>query len=173
MPKVFILDVDGVLTTGQMFYTAEGKAMKVFGPDDNDALCLLKPHLEIRFVSSDSRGFPISRKRVVEDMKFPLDLVPTAGRLQWIAERYDPADVIFMGDGIFDHYVLEAVGYGIAPANASIHARNAADYVTRHAGGDRAVAEACLHVLEKFFEPYVPSVPLSEDRTAFGRTQAG
>jgi len=42
------LDVDGVLTTGQFFYTAEGKAMKVFGPDGNDGLSLLKPHIELQ-----------------------------------------------------------------------------------------------------------------------------
>ena len=36
--KNFILDVDGVMTTGQFFYTAGGKVMKVFGPDDSDAL---------------------------------------------------------------------------------------------------------------------------------------
>ena len=35
--KVFILDVDGVMTTGQFFYSKDGKQMKVFGPDDNDA----------------------------------------------------------------------------------------------------------------------------------------
>lgn len=35
IPKVFILDVDGVLTSGQFFYTGEGKVMKIFGPDDN------------------------------------------------------------------------------------------------------------------------------------------
>ena len=29
--KVFILDVDGVLTTGQFFYSESGKVMKVFG----------------------------------------------------------------------------------------------------------------------------------------------
>ena len=29
VPRVFILDVDGVMTTGQFLYTAEGKAMKV------------------------------------------------------------------------------------------------------------------------------------------------
>ena len=44
--KVFILDVDGVLTSGNFFYTHKGKVMKVFGPDDNDALSLLKPYLE-------------------------------------------------------------------------------------------------------------------------------
>jgi len=39
--KCFILDVDGVMTTGQFFYTEDGKTMKVFGPDDHNALTLL------------------------------------------------------------------------------------------------------------------------------------
>ena len=52
-PKCFILDVDGVMTNGQFFYTSEGKMMKIFGPDDNDGLSLLKVHIEIRFISGD------------------------------------------------------------------------------------------------------------------------
>ena len=105
--KVFILDTDGVITTGQFFYTAEGKAMKVFGPDDNDALSLLKPYLETRFVTGDKKGYPISKKRISDDMKFQLDLVSTIHRVEWIKERYNLAEVIYMGDGIFDHYVMQ------------------------------------------------------------------
>ena len=41
-PKVFLLDVDGVMTTGQFAYTTNGKTMKIFGPDDNDALQITK-----------------------------------------------------------------------------------------------------------------------------------
>ncbi|MBC7465554.1 MAG: hypothetical protein H7256_06135 [Bdellovibrio sp.] len=67
-PTVFILDVDGVLTTGQFLYSAQGKIFKTFGPDDNDALTLLQPFIEIRFVSSDRNGFEISKKRIVDDM---------------------------------------------------------------------------------------------------------
>ena len=37
-------------------------------------------------------------------------------------------------------------------------AKKYADYVTTRHGGDRAVAEACLHILEKFFEPYNPDI---------------
>ena len=154
--KTFILDVDGVLTTGQFFYTAEGKAMKVFGPDDNDGLSLLKPYIEVRFVTGDKKGYEISRKRVVDDMKFPLDLVSTIKRVDWIAERYSLNEVIYMGDGIFDHYVMKNVGYSIAPANADALAKRHAKYITQRSGGDRAVAEACLHILETFFEPYNP-----------------
>ena len=155
-PKIFILDVDGVMTTGQFFYTAEGKAMKVFGPDDNDALSLLKPHMEIMFVTGDKKGFSISRKRIVDDMKYSLELVSTIKRVAWISERYPLNEVIYMGDGIFDHYVFKKVGYSIATNNADENAKKHADYVTKRSGGNRAVAEACLHILEKFFEPYNP-----------------
>lgn len=154
--KVFILDTDGVITTGQFFYTAEGKAMKVFGPDDNDALSLLKPYLETRFVTGDKKGYPISKKRISDDMKFQLDLVSTIHRVEWIKERYNLAEVIYMGDGIFDPYVMQRVGYSIAPANADKLTASQANYVTKRSGGDRAVAEACLHILEEFFEPYNP-----------------
>ena len=51
-------------------------------------------------------------------MKLSLDLVSTVNRIDWIVERYDPKKVIYMGDGIFDHYVMKKVGYSIAPSNA-------------------------------------------------------
>lgn len=156
-PKVFVLDVDGVMTTGQFFYSDQGKALKVFGADDNDALALLKPNLEVRFVSGDRKGFAISAKRIVDDMDYPLDLVSTTRRAEWIAERYDLRQVVYMGDGIFDPWVMRRVGYAIAPANADRCARLAADHVTERAGGDRAVAEACLHLLARFYTPFDPA----------------
>jgi 3-deoxy-D-manno-octulosonate 8-phosphate phosphatase (KDO 8-P phosphatase) len=156
MPEVFILDVDGVLTTGHFIYTSSGKSMKIFGPDDNDVLSLLSQSLDIRFITGDRKGFDISHKRIVEDMKYPLDLVSTIRRIDWIRERHDLAEVIYMGDGIFDHYVMKEVGYSIAPANADPNAKRHADYITQRSGGDRAVAEASLHILEKFFDPFDP-----------------
>ncbi|MDB9800311.1 HAD hydrolase family protein [Alphaproteobacteria bacterium] len=145
------------MTTGQFLYTADGKAMKFFGPDDNDGLSLLKPYLDIRFVTGDKKGFAISKKRIEDDMGFPLELVSTIRRIDWIKKRYDPQSVIYIGDGIFDHYVMREVGYSIAPANADTLAKQHANYVTTRSGGDRAVAEACLHILERFFEPYDPT----------------
>lgn len=159
-PVVFVLDVDGVLNTGQFFYTSEGKVMKVFGPDDHDGLSLLKGYLEIRFVTGDKKGYPISRKRIVDDMGFKLDIVSTVKRVDWIAQHYDLDKVIYMGDGIFDHYVMRAVGYSVAPANADPLAKQHAHFVTQRGGGDRAVAEASLHLLEKFFSAYDPGIPL-------------
>jgi 3-deoxy-D-manno-octulosonate 8-phosphate phosphatase (KDO 8-P phosphatase) len=157
-PVCFILDVDGVMTTGHFLYTVEGKVMKIFGPDDNDGLSLLKSNLEIRFITGDKKGLAISQKRIVDDRKYPLDVVSTIRRVDWIKERYHLDKVIYMGDGIFDPYVMREVGYAIAPANADKLAKQHAHYVTERSGGDRAVAEACLHIMEKFFTAYDPSV---------------
>lgn len=156
-PTIFILDVDGVLTNGQFLYTSEGKTMKMFGPDDNDGLSLLQSFMAIRFVTGDKKGFDISKKRIVDDMKYALDLVSTIKRIDWISERYPLDEVIYMGDGIFDHYVMNKVGYSIAPSNADFNAKSTASYVTNRSGGDRAVAEACLHIMEKFFTPFKPA----------------
>jgi len=156
-PKVFVLDVDGVMTDGQFHYTSDGKVMKVFGADDNDGLSLLSPYLHIHFVTGDHRGFDITKARIVDDMKKPLDLVSTIKRIDWIKERWNPKEVIYMGDGIFDHYVFREIGYSIAPANGDEYVKSIANFVTKRKGADRAVAEASLHILEKFFKPYNPN----------------
>jgi 3-deoxy-D-manno-octulosonate 8-phosphate phosphatase (KDO 8-P phosphatase) len=166
-PKQFILDVDGVLTDGGFYYTVDGKVMKKFGADDNDALSLLRPYLDIIFVTGDKRGFEISNKRVT-DMHFELQLVSTIKRIDWIKEKFNPNEVIYMGDGIFDHYVMKEVGYAIATADSDEHAKKYANYITSRTGGKRAVAEACLHIMEKFFVPYDES-KLPEDNINYAR----
>ena len=171
-PLVFILDVDGVLTTGHFIYTSEGKKMKIFGPDDNDAISLLKEFIDIRFISGDKKGFSISKKRIVDDMGLQLDLVSTIDRVDWICERYQPENVIYMGDGIFDHYVMQKVAYSIAPYSADENALKFANYVTKRKGGERAVAEACLHIMSKFFKPYNPNkYPFSKKLSGEWNTQ--
>lgn len=148
--KHFILDVDGVLTDGRFYYSDEGKIYKAFGPDDNDALHFAKEYMSIEFVTGDRKGFGISEKRIT-DMGFRVELVSTSKRLEWIKKRYDPRDVAYMGDGIFDHLVMLGCGYSVAPANADARAKEAASYVTSRPGGNRAVAEACIHIVDKFF----------------------
>ncbi|QQS47660.1 MAG: phosphatase [Acidobacteriota bacterium] len=155
-PAFFVLDVDGVMTTGQFLYSTEGKAFKVFGPDDHDALMLLRPYLTIHFITGDRKGYEITKKRIVDDMNFPLDLVSTINRLEWIKNNLVAEKTIYMGDGIFDSYVFPGIAYSICPANGFHLTRERANFVTKSSGGDRAVAEACLHILEKFFVAFDP-----------------
>lgn len=152
--KTFILDVDGVMTDGRFFYTTEGKVMKVFGSNDADALLLLGKYISIVFVSGDKKGFEITRKRIETDMKYQLYSVSTFERAQWMTDNgYNLEETIYMGDGIFDAMVFAKVAYGISPANGFSFTKEKADYVTPSEGGNSAVAEACLHIMEKFFEP--------------------
>ncbi len=118
-PTVFILDVDGVMTTGQFLYTKNGKFGKIFGPDDHDALSLIKEFIDVRFITGDKKGFDISKRRIVKDMKFRLDLVSTVKRIDWIKKKYKLEETIYMGDGIMDIPVMEKVGYSICPFNGN------------------------------------------------------
>jgi len=150
--KVFIIDVDGVMTTGQFFYSEKGKEYKIFGPHDNDGIKMIQEKIKILFISADKRGFTISKKRIVDDMKQELILVSESERLQFIKDNYDLANVIYMGDGYHDANILKKCSYGIAPQNARIEAKKAADYITPSKSGEGAVLDACLHLIEKFFQ---------------------
>ena len=151
-PKHFIIDVDGVLTTGQFLYTKDGKFAKVFGPHDNDGVKLLGKLINIEAVSADKRGFEITKKRVEDDMKLKLTLVSEGERLDWFKKNFNLAETIYMGDGMHDAEIFSNVSYSIAPASAFYLAREKASFVTTHKAGEGAVAEACLHIKDKFFK---------------------
>ncbi len=142
-----ILDVDGVLTTGQFVYTIDGKFSKTFGPHDNDGIKLLKDKLNVCAITADHRGYEISRKRVVDDMGLQLTLVSEKDRLCWITENFDLSKTIYMGDGMHDAKIFEHVAYSIAPNNGFYTAKEKAKFVTQLKSGEGAVGEACLHIL--------------------------
>ncbi len=146
----FILDVDGVLTTGHFLYSMEGKAFKIFGPHDGDGLKKIKDKVNIKFISADKRGFPITEKRIL-DMGFTVDLVPEADRLNYFKEKYGFENTIFMGDGIFDAEILKLCKFGIAPINARKEAKAAAHFITESKSGEGAVCDACLEIEKRFF----------------------
>ena len=71
-PKILIIDVDGVMTTGHFIYSAIGKLYKIFGPHDTDGLNLLKKKIKILFLTADKRGFKISKKRIKDDLGYQI-----------------------------------------------------------------------------------------------------
>ena len=150
-PEIFILDLDGVLSDGKFYYSDKGKILKAFSVDDHDALNYLSRFIKIQVITADSKGIKISRRRIEKDMGLSLELVPAQNRVEWLANRFDLTKAIYMGDGIFDSLIFTKVMYSIAPQNAFIFTKEYADYVTKSNGSERAVAEACLHILTKFF----------------------
>ena len=96
IPKYFLLDVDGVMTSGHFVYSRKGKEYKIFGPDDHDALKLLQKFIKIEFVTSDLKGFSITKKRIKDDMGFPIHNVT-------IKKKISIKIVLFNGNFFFAH----------------------------------------------------------------------
>ena len=150
-PTDFVIDVDGVMTTGQFLYSADGKLYKIFGAHDSDGLKLIRNLINITFITADRRGFGISKKRIVDDMGYELKLVSEEDRLEFMKKNFKLKNTIFMGDGIFDSLIIKESFFGIAPSSARIEAIEVANYVTKSSGGNGAVLDACLEINKRFF----------------------
>lgn len=150
-PKYFILDVDGVMTTGQFFYSKDGKIYKVFGPHDSDGLKMLKKFLKIIFITADKKGFGISQKRIQKDLGYDLKLISEEKRCDYLYKNFDLKKVIYMGDGYYDSAIVKKCVYGIVPKNGRKEALKNADYITPSKSGEGAVMDACLKIIKKFF----------------------
>ena len=83
----FVLDVDGVMTTGRFFYDKDGKTHKEFGPHDSDGLKMIRDEVNICFVSADKRGFTITEKRIT-DMGYTIELVTEKDRYSYFKNKY-------------------------------------------------------------------------------------
>jgi len=150
-PKNFIIDVDGILNTGQFIYTKNGKFGKIFGPDDNDSLKIVSQYINIQFITSDKRGFEISKKRVNSDMKFKIKLIDSKKRMEWLRKNFDLQKSIYMGDGIFDWILMKNFFFSISCQDSNPIVKKYSNYITKAYAGNRAVSEASLFVLKKFF----------------------
>jgi 3-deoxy-D-manno-octulosonate 8-phosphate phosphatase (KDO 8-P phosphatase) len=148
----FILDVDGVMTTGQFIYSEDGKLYKVFGAHDSDGLKLLMNKIDIKFITADKRGFSITHKRIVEDMGYELKLVSECDRFEYLQNIYNIEKLIYMGDGYYDAKILEKCMFGIAPKNARKEAKECADFITESKSGEGAVLDACIEIKKRYID---------------------
>jgi len=149
--KIIILDVDGVMTTGKFLYSSKGKLYKEFGAHDSDGLNLLKQNgFQISFITSDKKGFKISKKRISDDLGFKLDLISEKFRLKYLEKKYGLKNIIYFGDGYHDAKILKKCFFGIAPKNARYEAKKAANFVTESKSAEGAVLDGALKILKKF-----------------------
>ncbi len=151
IPKNLIIDVDGVLSTGQFLYSTEGKIFKIFGRHDNDGLKILNKYFSILFISADKKGFEISKKRIVDDMGFNLNYVSESDRYEFIKNNYDFNNTIYIGDGIFDSQILKNCILGICPSDARIEAQKNSDYIVNSKAGEGALLDASIFIMKKYY----------------------
>ncbi len=144
--KLLILDVDGTLTDGGLYFAAQGLAMKRFDVHDGLGLVRLQEAgVEVALVSADAS--PITRARAD---KLGIRAVFTgcgdkADVVQRLLEERDltAEQAVYMGDDVTDLAAMSKVGNSAAPASAMAEVCEAADYVTTKTGGHGAVREVC------------------------------
>ena len=141
---LLILDCDGVLTDGRLYFTERGEEMKVFDVRDGYGLVLWQ-RAGFRTGIISGRKSPVLGIRAkdlgIEFIWQSREDKETAFRELLAAARCEPGEACYMGDDLLDVPVLELAGLSIAPADAHISARNAAHYVTAAKGGRGAVRE--------------------------------
>ncbi|THB63525.1 MAG: phenylphosphate carboxylase subunit delta [Desulfovibrio sp.] len=149
--KMLILDVDGVLTDGGLYYDNSGQVMKRFNVQDGLGVKLAQSvDLEIAVATGlDSKAV---KRRVKE-----LDIEEYfAGRLDKaevvrdIAARrsIDPSEMAYLGDDWVDAGALRLVGLPMAVTNAQPEILKLAAWTSTVPGGHGAVREAITFILD-------------------------
>ena len=148
--KLLILDVDGVLTDGRLFYHDDGTESKAFDVRDGHGLKMLQ-HAGIETAIVSGRSSPSVEKRaadlgISEVVQGVRDKVPSLERL--LTERHlKPEQIAFVGDDVVDLPVMRRVGFAVAVADASEYLFDTAHYVTLAPGGNGAVREVAELIL--------------------------
>ena len=148
-----IFDIDWVFTNWNFIYTADWKVAKIFWPHDADGVKLLRKYnINIQCISADKRWYPITKKRIQDDMKLPLENITEVDRIERLKNNFNLSKCIYMWDWFTDAKIFPLMGYSIAPSNAFYLAKEKADYVTKTPGWAWAVLEAVLHIMDKFYD---------------------
>ena len=148
--RLLVLDVDGVLTDGRIYYGPRGESLKVFHIRDGLGIrAALNAGIEVAVISGRSSTMVARRCRELgiryvtqgEDDKLPV-LEKLLKRLELTASQCS-----CVGDDVIDVPMLQAAGLAFAVADAHPEACRAAHRVTQLRGGHGAVREVCDYLL--------------------------
>ena len=147
--RLVLLDVDGVLTDGRLYYGADGEALKVFDVRDGHGIVMLRDHVDLGVLSGRPAGPTRSR---LEDLRFKHAIFGHREKLPAYQELLralglSDREVAYMGDDVNDVPVLRRAGLAACPSDASPEARAAAHLVSAFPGGGGAVRELCELIL--------------------------
>jgi 3-deoxy-D-manno-octulosonate 8-phosphate phosphatase (KDO 8-P phosphatase) len=148
--KLFLCDVDGVLTDGTVIM-GDGKEYKTFHIQDGLGLRLLQRYgIKVGWVSN--RPSEATRERA-EDLKVDYLFQGKGNKVEAVESILKQAklrweDISYMGDDVVDLGALKRAGLAVAVSNGIAEAKAIAHYVTRAHGGNGAVREVVDLVLK-------------------------
>lgn len=149
--QLLVLDVDGVLTDGGLWLTADGQLQKRFDVRDGLGIrLLLHAGLHVAFLSGGQGGATEARARQLGITHCLVGIKDKPPALASLQEKLGvlPSRTAFVGDDLNDLTVKGQVGLLLAPSDACLPLRQRADGVLRRSGGHGAVRELAERILQ-------------------------
>ncbi len=148
---LLLLDVDGVLTAGELFLADSGEEIKAFSTLDGQGIKLLQRY-GVRVGILSGRKSQLLSKRaanlgieiIIQGREDKLDALNELCK----KEKLDPSQIAYVGDDLPDIQVLKAVRLGFSVPNAHSTVKEVAHVQTESAGGLGAVREVCDFILQ-------------------------
>lgn len=154
--KLFLSDVDGVLTDGSMYYSEFGDEMKRFCTYDGMGFeLIMKKGIKTGLITSEKTKI-VERRAKKLKVDYLFQGKRNGGKLEVVKsicekEGYTLDEVAYIGDDINCKELLEAIGFKACPFNARKEIKNINGITILNAsGGDGAVREWAEIILENF-----------------------
>lgn len=144
--ELLVLDVDGVLTDGRLYFGAKGEALKVFHVRDGHGIkLLLTAGIQVAAFSGRRSAAVTARMRELGIVNVVQGCSDKVAALQRLIRRLklSPLSCACIVDDTPDLALMSAVGFAAAVADAHPLVKSAAHWVSRTGGGRGAVRELC------------------------------
>lgn len=160
-------DVDGVLTDGTLWFSAQGDEMKGFNTLDGHGLKMLAESGVTLAIITGRRSRAVELRAANLGITLLLQGVEDKRQAmqQLLAEHgMDFAEAGYMGDDVVDLPVLRACGFSASVPNGHALVRSHVDHVTQAEAGRGAVREVCELLLaaqgklESALAPYLTGI---------------
>jgi len=147
-----LLDIDGVLTDGSLYYLPDGNIIKVFHAHDGYGIERGK-NLGLKFglISGRHADANLHRAKRLKIEEVYQDCKDKVSAYEEIRTKYKllPENFCFMGDDVFDIPLLKTVAFSCAPPQAIEEVRQEVHYVTVVGAGKGCVREVIDLILKK------------------------
>ena len=151
MIRLLVLDVDGVLTDGGLFYGPDGEQVKRFNVRDGLGIKLLQQAgVTVAIISGRSCAALDRRAADLGIAELHCGVGDKGVVLADLQTRLGvvPGETAAMGDDLPDLALFAGAAHRIAPADAERELIAAATFVTSRTGGHGAVRDAAVHILD-------------------------
>ncbi|WP_111495744.1 MULTISPECIES: 3-deoxy-manno-octulosonate-8-phosphatase KdsC [Marinobacter] len=149
--RLLALDVDGVLTDGRLYFTAQGDELKAFCTLDGHGIKQLRrAGIDVAIITG--RNSPLTARRArdlgVEHLQQGREDKEAALKELLEELAISASEAAYIGDDLPDLGAIMHAGLGIAVPNGHWYVREQADYCTETGGGEGAVREICDLILQ-------------------------